>query len=107
MSADIEPFERRLDQLELELGHEGQSLFPGSEAPIVARAPGRLDVMGGIGDYSGSLTLELPLAEVKPAATACRPCHEPIAAPGRSRHREAPPSNPAAHQRPATPDRRP
>ena len=29
---------------------------------VVARAPGRLDVMGGIADYSGSLVLELPLA---------------------------------------------
>jgi L-arabinokinase len=29
---------------------------------VLARAPGRLDVMGGIGDYSGSLVLELPLA---------------------------------------------
>ena len=29
---------------------------------IVARAPGRLDVMGGIADYSGSLVLQLPLA---------------------------------------------
>lgn len=27
----------------------------------VARAPGRLDVMGGIADYSGSLVLQLPL----------------------------------------------
>ncbi len=32
-------------------------------APVyVARAPGRLDVMGGIADYSGALVLELPLA---------------------------------------------
>ncbi len=31
-------------------------------APVcVARAPGRLDLMGGIADYSGSLVLELPL----------------------------------------------
>jgi galactokinase len=30
---------------------------------IVTRAPGRLDVMGGIADYSGSLVLQLPLAE--------------------------------------------
>jgi galactokinase len=30
---------------------------------IVARAPGRLDVMGGIADYSGSLVLELPIVE--------------------------------------------
>ncbi len=28
---------------------------------LVARAPGRLDLMGGIADYSGSLVLELPL----------------------------------------------
>src|SRR4051812_21911436 len=33
-----------------------------------ARAPGRLDVMGGIGDYSGSLVLELPIAEAAFAA---------------------------------------
>lgn len=30
---------------------------------IVARAPGRLDVMGGIADYSGSTVLQLPLQE--------------------------------------------
>ena len=29
---------------------------------FIARAPGRLDVMGGIADYSGALVLELPLA---------------------------------------------
>ena len=29
---------------------------------FAARAPGRLDVMGGIADYSGSLVLQLPLA---------------------------------------------
>jgi len=32
------------------------------ERVVVARAPGRLDVMGGIADYSGSLVLEMPLA---------------------------------------------
>ena len=31
-------------------------------AVAIARAPGRLDVMGGIADYSGSLVLEMPLA---------------------------------------------
>ncbi|HEY7699862.1 MAG TPA: galactokinase family protein, partial [Vicinamibacteria bacterium] len=30
---------------------------------VIARAPGRLDVMGGIADYSGSLVLELPIRE--------------------------------------------
>jgi L-arabinokinase len=33
------------------------------DAPLmIARAPGRLDLMGGIADYSGALVLELPLA---------------------------------------------
>ena len=30
---------------------------------IITRAPGRLDVMGGIADYSGSLVLQLPIAD--------------------------------------------
>ena len=32
-------------------------------AIVVARAPGRLDVMGGIADYSGSLVLQWPIRE--------------------------------------------
>ncbi|MFZ5890382.1 MAG: GHMP kinase [Myxococcota bacterium] len=39
----------------------------------VARAPGRLDVMGGIADYSGSLVLELPLREAALAAAQLHP----------------------------------
>jgi galactokinase len=30
---------------------------------VIARAPGRLDLMGGIADYSGSLVLQWPLSE--------------------------------------------
>ena len=38
--------------------------FFAPQRPVtVARAPGRLDVMGGIADYSGSLVLQLPLDE--------------------------------------------
>ena len=37
-------------------------LFNSREPIIVTRAPGRLDVMGGIADYSGSLVLQLPIA---------------------------------------------
>jgi galactokinase len=38
-------------------------------APLnIARAPGRLDLMGGIADYSGALVLELPLASATWAA---------------------------------------
>ena len=38
-------------------------LFEPGTAIAIARAPGRLDVMGGIADYSGSLVLERPIAE--------------------------------------------
>ncbi len=37
------------------------SFFPGDGPIFAARAPGRLDVMGGIADYSGATVLELPL----------------------------------------------
>lgn len=37
--------------------------FSGNSEIFVTRAPGRLDVMGGIADYSGSLVLEMPIAE--------------------------------------------
>ena len=40
-----------------------------ADAPIhAARAPGRLDWLGGIADYSGSLVLQLPLAQATTAA---------------------------------------
>lgn len=39
------------------------SLFETDVDLVITRAPGRLDVMGGIADYSGSLVLELPIAE--------------------------------------------
>ncbi|XP_077238581.1 L-arabinokinase-like [Tasmannia lanceolata] len=38
-------------------------LFNWEEEIFVARAPGRLDVMGGIADYSGSLVLQMPIKE--------------------------------------------
>lgn len=40
-----------------------RGLFDAAEPLLVARAPGRLDVMGGFADYSGSLVLELPIRE--------------------------------------------
>uniref|UniRef100_A0A5B7ACR5 Putative L-arabinokinase-like n=1 Tax=Davidia involucrata TaxID=16924 RepID=A0A5B7ACR5_DAVIN len=38
-------------------------IFNWEEEIFVARAPGRLDVMGGIADYSGSLVLQMPIRE--------------------------------------------
>jgi L-arabinokinase len=43
-------------------------LFERGASVSIARAPGRLDVMGGIADYSGSLVLERPIVEATWAA---------------------------------------
>jgi L-arabinokinase len=42
--------------------------FSGDGEIFVTRAPGRLDVIGGIADYSGSLVLEMPIREATFAA---------------------------------------
>lgn len=47
-------------------------LFDADTPLHAARAPGRLDLMGGIADYSGSLVLELPLAVA--TYVAAQPC---------------------------------
>ncbi len=43
-------------------------LFDAARPIALGRAPGRLDVMGGIADYSGALVLELPLGMAALAA---------------------------------------
>ncbi|MEO8561775.1 MAG: GHMP kinase [bacterium] len=64
-SGDAELFAPALHRLRtLRNGSEAslRDLFVEDDPVFVARAPGRLDVMGGIADYSGSLVLQLPLA---------------------------------------------
>ena len=61
---DVEWFVRLLGTLPDSL----RSFFDPDSDVIVTRAPGRLDVMGGIADYSGSLVLEMPIAEATFAA---------------------------------------
>ena len=46
----------------------GSAYFAAGRPVAVARAPGRLDVLGGIADYSGGLVLELPLRAATLAA---------------------------------------
>ncbi|KAJ7958626.1 L-arabinokinase [Quillaja saponaria] len=53
-------------------------LFNWEEEIFVARAPGRLDVMGGIADYSGSLVLQMPIREA---------CHVAVQRVHPSKHR--------------------
>jgi L-arabinokinase len=50
----------------------GPPLFAGAEELVVTRAPGRLDLMGGFADYSGSLVLEWPLREAALVAMGLR-----------------------------------
>jgi len=58
---DIEKF---IHQARSERGR----FFDGRGSILVTRAPGRLDVMGGIADYSGSLVMEIPLTEAAKVA---------------------------------------
>ncbi|KAA8528210.1 hypothetical protein F0562_035539 [Nyssa sinensis] len=53
-------------------------IFNWEEEIFVARAPGRLDVMGGIADYSGSLVLQMPIREA---------CHVAVQKNHPSKHR--------------------
>lgn len=62
--ADVGSFMDLINEPPTEL----RNFFDPSEDIFVARAPGRLDVMGGIADYSGSLVLEMPIAEATFAA---------------------------------------
>lgn len=48
---------------------------PQGREVFIARAPGRLDVMGGIADYTGSLVCEMPLAEAAACALQQRDDH--------------------------------
>ncbi len=60
---DVDAFVESLQTLDQHPVAEARTLFDASQEIIVARAPGRLDVMGGIADYSGSLVLQLPIRE--------------------------------------------
>jgi galactokinase len=62
---DVEAFAGRLREGVLEPGGKG--------AIFVSRAPGRLDVMGGIADYSGALVLQWPIREATRIALQRRP----------------------------------
>ena len=58
----FQPAFDRLRTLQQESDPRVREFFSNDSPLYVARAPGRLDVMGGIADYSGARVLELPLA---------------------------------------------
>jgi galactokinase len=64
---DTDDFFQKLNSLAQQ--SSGQSkLFDPEQEILVGRAPGRLDVMGGIADYSGSLVLQTTIREATHAA---------------------------------------
>ena len=65
---DVEAFLDLVNTLDRNSCVSLRELFDPNDELFVARAPGRLDVMGGIADYSGSLVLQLPIAEATVAA---------------------------------------
>lgn len=60
---DVEAFLETLQRIGRHRQPEVRELFDLDHELVVTRAPGRLDVMGGIADYSGSLVLQIPLRE--------------------------------------------
>jgi galactokinase len=60
----------------------GSSLFEQGRPISVARAPGRLDLMGGIADYSGSLVLQMPIRAAAHAAVQSNGSGEVVAVSG-------------------------
>lgn len=66
--SDVQSFIDLLDRLDTHPFAPARELFNSKADLIVSRAPGRLDVMGGIADYSGSHVLEFPIAEATFAA---------------------------------------
>jgi galactokinase len=60
---DVESFLHELSRLAEHPESAARTLFDRGRDVVVTRAPGRLDLMGGIADYSGSLVLQWPLKE--------------------------------------------
>jgi L-arabinokinase len=74
MNGDMQIFAPRPDAEEQWASFEATvraqrvDFFDGTGPVFGARAPGRLDVLGGVADYSGSIVLEMPIAESACAA---------------------------------------
>ena len=70
--ADTARFIELLNGLRAGRREELREFFDSAGELTVTRAPGRLDLMGGIADYSGSLVLELPISNATHAALQLR-----------------------------------
>ncbi|XVF34169.1 hypothetical protein REPUB_Repub18cG0035300 [Reevesia pubescens] len=75
---DVYVFEMNNEKRQMREQKAAAGLFNWEEDIFVTRAPGRLDVMGGIADYSGSLVLQMPIREA---------CHVAVQRNHPSKHR--------------------
>src|SRR5262245_59049971 len=66
--SDAAAFIETLNKLDQNPSPEARRLFDQKADLVVTRAPRRLDVMGRIADYSGSMVLEMPIQEATFAA---------------------------------------
>lgn len=64
----LDPVPRLLERTRAELG----ASFDFSKPMRISRAPGRLDVMGGIADYTGALVCEMPIDRAAAVVTQRR-----------------------------------
>ena len=69
---DVQAFVDLVSRGPILLRADAPPLFADANEVVIARAPGRLDLMGGIADYSGSLVLEWPLREAALVAVGLR-----------------------------------
>jgi galactokinase len=76
--ADTAAFIGLLEDLRARGSQSLREFFDESGELFVARAPGRLDLMGGIADYSGSLVLQLPIADAAHVAIQLREGEEAL-----------------------------
>eukprot|EP00897_Mesotaenium_endlicherianum_P001404 jgi/Mesen1/1291/ME000013S00789 len=91
---DTHAFLQALGRLSTQGGSREQlaagGIFRWDDELYVARAPGRLDVMGGIADYSGSLVLQMPIREAcHVALQRCPPEKQRLWKHTKARHLEA------------------
>jgi L-arabinokinase len=73
---DVAAFIALVNHIEQHPFPQVRNLFDPHGMVHFSRAPGRLDVMGGIADYSGSLVLQLPLQEATIVAVQRAPDQE-------------------------------
>ena len=76
MPANVPDLEHFVNEIRLNAGiwPHGSGDAEDTAPVFIARAPGRLDVMGGIADYSGALVLQWPIHEA--TRVAVRPWPE-------------------------------